>query len=48
VVSVNIYLNGDRLEYGIDWNTSGAGPNYTAFTLIFGLVVGDRLDLRVE
>jgi hypothetical protein len=48
VVSINIYLNGDRLEYNIDWNTSGSGPNYTAFTLTFGLVVGDRLDLRVE
>lgn len=48
VVSMNIYLNGDRLEYGIDWNTSGSGPNYTAFTLTIGLVVGDRLDLRIE
>ena len=48
VVSMNIYLNGDRLEYNIDWNTSGSGPNFTAFTLIFGLVVGDRLDLRIE
>jgi len=48
VVSMNIYLNGDRLEYGIDWNTSGSGPNFTAFVLTLGLVVGDRLDLRVE
>lgn len=48
VVTMNIYLNGDRLEYNIDWNTSGSGPSFTAFTLTFGLVVGDRLDLRVE
>jgi hypothetical protein len=48
VPNMNIYLNGDRLEYLLDWNTSGAGPNFTAFTLTFGLVAGDRLDLRTE
>jgi hypothetical protein len=48
VANMDIYLNGDRLEYNIDWNTSGSGPNFTAFTLVFGLVVGDRLDLRID
>lgn len=48
VANMDMFLNGDRLEYGIDWNTSGAGPNFTAFVLTLDLVVGDRVDLRIE
>lgn len=48
VTSLSIYLNGNRLDYVFDWNTSGSGPNYTQFQLTFDLVVGDRLDLRAE
>src|SRR5271166_4432005 len=39
VPNLQIYLNGQRLEEsGFDWNTSGSGPSYTAFSLTFGLV----------
>lgn len=48
VSNMNIFLNGDRLENVYDWLTSGSGPNYTAFTLTFDLVTGDRLDIRIE
>lgn len=48
VPNLNLYLNGDRLEYIYDWSTSGAGPNYTAVQLTFSLEIGDRLDLRAE
>jgi hypothetical protein len=48
VPNINIFLNGDRLEYGRDWLTSGSGPNYTQFQLTFGLVAFDYLDLRTE
>lgn len=46
--NINIFLNGDRLEYGRDWLTYGSGPNYTQFQLTFGLVADDYLDLRTE
>ena len=48
VANIQVYLNGDRLEQVFDWSTSGSGPNYTAIQLTFGLVVGDRLDIRSE
>lgn len=48
VPNVNVYLNGDRLESVIDWNTSGAGPTYLAVQLTFNIVVGDRVDFRIE
>lgn len=48
VPNMNVFLNGDRLEYLIDWQTQGSGPNFTQFALTFGLVAGDRLDLRIE
>lgn len=48
VPNVNVYLNGDRLESAIDWNTSGAGPTFTAVQFTFNLVVGDRVDFRIE
>lgn len=48
IPNMNIYLNGDRLEYIYDWSTSGSGPNYTAIQLTFDLVAGDRLDFRSE
>ena len=46
--NLQVYLNGDRTESTIDWNTSGAGPTYTALTFTFNLVVGDRVDFRIE
>jgi hypothetical protein len=48
VPNLNVYLNGERLESTIDWNTSGSGPNFTAIQMTFQLVVGDRLDFRME
>lgn len=48
VANLNVYLNGDRLEQTFDWNTSGAGPTFTAISLTFNLVVGDRIDFRAE
>lgn len=48
VANIQVYLNGDRLEQVFDWSTSGAGPTFTAIQLTFGLVVGDRLDIRSE
>ncbi len=48
VPNLNVYLNGDRLESVLDWNTSGVGPNYTAVQFTFNLVVGDRVDFRME
>lgn len=48
VPNLQVYLNGDRTESTIDWNTSGSGPNFTAITFTFNLVVGDRVDLRIE
>ena len=48
VPNIQVYLNGDRTEIGIDWNVSGAGPLYTAITFTFNLVVGDRVDLVIE
>lgn len=48
VPNLNVYLNGDRLESVIDWNTSGAGPTYTAVQFTFNLVAGDRIDFRME
>jgi hypothetical protein len=47
VTSLNVYLNGDRTERTLDWNTSGSSP-YTAIVLTFDLVVGDRIDFRTE
>jgi len=41
VANLQVYLNGDR-------TTSGSGPNYTAIQFTFNLVVGDRIDLRIE
>lgn len=48
VANIQVWLNGDRLEQVFDWSTSGSGPNYTAIQLTFGLVAGDRLDIRSE
>jgi len=48
VANLNVYLNGDRTEMTLDWNTSGAGPTYTAVSFTFNLVVGDRVDFRIE
>lgn len=48
IANIQVYLNGDRLEQVYDWTTSGSGPTYTAIQLTFGLVAGDRLDIRSE
>ena len=48
IPNLNIHLNGDRLEYSFDWNTSGSGPNFTAVTFTFTIAVGDRIDFRTE
>lgn len=48
VTSLNIYLNGQKLEYSNDWNTSGSGPNYTDFVMTQDLVVDDVLELLEE
>ncbi len=48
IANLQVYLNGDRIEQVFDWTTSGAGPTFTAIQLTFGLVVGDRLDFRIE
>ena len=47
VATLQVYLNTVRLEQNYDWNTSGAGPTYTAITITFDLFAGDKLDLRV-
>lgn len=46
--SMNVFLNGSRLEYSIDFATSGGGPNYTAITLTFDVFSPDYLDFRIE
>lgn len=48
VANINVFLNGDRLEQTFDWLTSGSGPNFTAIQFTFGLVAGDRIDIRSE
>jgi hypothetical protein len=48
VPNLQVYLNGDRTEQTFDWNVSGGGPSYTALTFTFNLVVGDRIDFRIE
>lgn len=48
VPNLDVYLNGQRLDYLFDWATSGAGPNFTAFTIGIALVAGDRVDLRID
>lgn len=48
VTSLNTYLNGQRLIFATDWNTSGAGPNYTAVSFTFDLLSGDVVEFREE
>jgi hypothetical protein len=48
ITSLNIYLNSLRLEYTSDWNTSGAGPSFTAVVFTMDLVAGDVVDFRTE
>ena len=48
VPNLDVFLNGQRLDYSFDWATSGSGPNFTAFSIGIALVVGDRLDLRID
>jgi len=48
VTSLNIFLNGQKMDYVLDWATSGAGPTYTAIQFLFDLVIGDRIEFRQE
>jgi hypothetical protein len=45
--NLEIYLNGDRLEAVFDYNYVGSVPR-TQVAFTFDLVVGDRLDFRVD
>lgn len=45
---LQIELNGQGLDFGIDWNTSGAGPTYTAVTFTFDIVSTDDVNWRIE
>lgn len=44
---LQIYLNGDRLETVYDYNYVGSGSK-TQVVFTFDLVVGDRLDFRID
>ena len=45
IPSLTIFLNGQKLEYVTDWNTSGSGPAYSQFTATQDLQIGDVLEL---
>lgn len=42
---LEVYLNGEVMELGIDFNTSGSSP-YTKIQMTFDLVNGDKLRFR--
>lgn len=44
---LQIYLNGDRLEPVFDYSYQGSPPR-TQVQFTFSLVVGDRLDFRID
>jgi hypothetical protein len=44
---LQIYLNGDRLEPTIDYSYVGSPPR-TQVQFTFDLLVGDRLDFRID
>lgn len=44
---LQIYLNGDRLEPVFDYTYVGSPPR-TSVQFTFDLVVGDRIDFRIE
>lgn len=44
---LQIYLNGDRLESVFDYSYVGSIPR-TQIQFTFGLVVGDRVDFRID
>jgi hypothetical protein len=48
VTALNVFLNGMKLDYILDWSVSGAGPTYTALSFLFDLVVTDKIELRYE
>lgn len=48
VTALNVFLNGQKLIFTTDWNTSGAGPNYTAVSFTFDLLSGDVVEFREE
>lgn len=43
---LSIYLNGEAMEFGIDWNSVGAAPPYTQVQFTFDLVENDRVRFR--
>lgn len=45
---LNVYLNGDRLESVFDYVYVGTGSTKTQIQFTFGLVVGDRVDFRID
>ena len=45
---LNVYLNGDRLEPIFDYSYVGSGSGKTQIQFTFGLVVGDRVDFRID
>lgn len=45
---LQIYLNGDRLESVFDYTYVGSAPNRTQVQFAFPLVVGDRVDFRID
>lgn len=45
---LNIYLNGDRLESVFDYSYVGSGSTKTQVQFTFQLVVGDRVDFRID
>lgn len=42
---LEVYLNGEYMELGLDFNTSGSSP-YTKIQMTFDLVQGDKLRFR--
>jgi hypothetical protein len=45
---MQIYLNGDRMEPVFDYTYVGSGSGKTQVQFTFDLVVGDRIDFRVD
>lgn len=45
---LEVYLNGQRLEVTVDYNSVGAGPVRTQITLVEDLATTDRLRFRTD
>lgn len=46
-LDLQVYLNGDRLEPVFDYNYVGSPPR-TQIAFTFDIVVGDRIDFRIN